>query len=84
MAQSLHPKPAEESEKPKQSKSSAKSTRSQGDKRYKKRKADADTKVNFKKVCLCLEVSNLVAGLHVDDLVAAKEFVEARLKSKSQ
>ena len=72
MAQLLHPKPSEEPETPKQSKNSAKSTRSPRDKRSKKRKADADTtKVNFKKVCLCLEVSTMVAGLQVDDLEAA-------------
>ena len=50
----------------------------------KKRKAGAGTNDNFKKVCLCLEVSNLVAELHVDDLEAAKAFVEARLKLKNQ
>ena len=79
----LYPKPSEESEMPKQSKSNAKSTRSHGSKRYKKRKAGADTNDNFKKVCLCLEVSSLVAGLPLGDLEAAKAFVE-RLRLKSQ
>ena len=80
----LHPKPSEEPETPKQSKNSAKSTRSSRDKKSKKRKADADTtKVNFKKVCLCLEVSSMVAGLQVADLEAAKQFVADRLASKN-
>ena len=79
----LYPTPSEEPETRKQSKNSAKSTKSQGGRRVKKRKADADTTVNFKKVCLCLEVSTMVAGLHVDDLEAAKEFVAARLALKN-
>ena len=84
MAQSLYPKPSEESEPPKQSTNSAKSTRSPMGKGSNKRKAAADTtKVNFKKVCLCLEVSTMVAGLQVADLEAAKKFVAARLASKN-
>ena len=79
----LHPKPSEESETSKQSKNSAKSTKSQGGRRVRKRKADADTTVNFKKVCLCLEVSSMVAGLQVADLEAAKQFVADRLASKN-
>ena len=81
MAQSLYPKPSEESETREQSKGNARSKWGSGSK---KRKAGAGTNDNFKKVCLCLEVSNLVAELHVDDLEAAKAFVEARLKLKNQ
>ena len=83
MAHLLHPKPSEESETSKQSKNSAKSTKAQGVRRPKKRKADADTTVNFKKVCLCLEVSTMVAGLQMADLEAAKKFVADRLASKN-
>ena len=70
MAESLFRSRSEESAKRKQSKA-----------RRKKRKADADPPT-YKKVCLCYEVSNLVAGLPLDDLQAAKEFVEA-LKLKN-
>jgi len=83
MAKLLYPTPSEEPETRKQSNSNAKSTRSQGDKRPIKRKAGADTNDNFKKVCLCLEVSTLVAGLPLGDLEAAKAFVE-RLRLKNQ
>ena len=79
MAALLYRSRSEESAKRKQPKPTSKPQMAS---RSTKRKADADPTI-YKKVCLCFEVSDLVAKLPLADLQAAKEFVEAKLKLKN-
>ncbi len=71
LAKSLHAKP---SDKPKTSK------RHPRPKKRKQSDIEDDTEANYKKVCLFLEISNLVAGLPLADLEEAKRAFEAKLQ----
>ena len=48
----------------------------------KKRKLDADTQANFKKMCMHLEASEMMARLPLPDMEAVKQAIMDRLKEK--